>query len=83
MVFRQPLFLLMQHLDCLVDEFIGGTIRAAFHVVLDEGLQFRLYTNRQTCKLPLKEQVSTSHPRDHICSQSSPQLPDPPHSVTQ
>jgi len=42
MVFRQPLFLLMQHLDCLVDEFIGGTIRAAFHVVLDEGLQFRL-----------------------------------------
>ena len=42
MVVRQPLFLLMQHLNSLLDEFIRGPIRAALHVLLDEGFQLGL-----------------------------------------
>jgi len=55
MVVREPLFLLVQHLDSMLDEVIGGLIRAALHVLLDEGFQLGLQMNRHTCKLPLEE----------------------------
>jgi hypothetical protein len=42
LVVRKPLFLLMQHLNSLLDEFIRGSIRAAFHVLLDKGFQLGL-----------------------------------------
>jgi hypothetical protein len=61
MVIRQPLLLLMQHLNSLLNEFIGGLIRAPFHVLLDERFQLGLETNRHTCNLPFLWRAFASH----------------------
>lgn len=40
-VLSKPLFLLVEHLNGLLDEFIGGLVRSALDVLLNEGLRFR------------------------------------------
>ena len=37
-ILSEPLFLFMQHLNSLGNEFVGRLIRSAFHVLLDKSL---------------------------------------------
>jgi hypothetical protein len=39
-VVGQPLFLLMEHLNGLLNELIGRPVRTAFHVLMDQSFQF-------------------------------------------
>ena len=41
-IIGQPLFVFMQHLNCLSDKFIDGLVRAAFHVFFDKRFQLGL-----------------------------------------
>jgi hypothetical protein len=61
MVIREPLFLLMQHLNGLLDEFIRGRMGAALHVLLDQGFQLRLEMNRHTFFTALETDFLATH----------------------
>lgn len=41
----------MQQLNGLGNEYVGGLIMPAFHILLDESFELGSETNRHTCKL--------------------------------
>ena len=58
-ILGEPLFLLMQHLDGLGNEFVGGPIRSALHVLLDQSLQLGCEANRHICKASTRDLPAT------------------------
>ena len=62
----KPLFLLVEQLNGLRNEFIGRLVGPTFHVPRDESFQFGTEANRHTCNLASKRRA-VNFRANHLC----------------